>query len=46
MGKMSSGSEVTAGGSAGAEGVALGQKLMVNLAENGHNMEFECGGGT
>ncbi|KAM3240554.1 hypothetical protein ACQJBY_053933 [Aegilops geniculata] len=43
---MSSGSAVTAGGSAGAEGAALGQKLMVHVAENGHSMEFECGGGT
>ncbi|KAI4967149.1 hypothetical protein ZWY2020_030248 [Hordeum vulgare] len=44
---MSSGSAVTAGGNGGgAEGAALGQKLMVHVAENGHSMEFECGGGT
>ncbi|KAG8056464.1 hypothetical protein GUJ93_ZPchr0002g23612 [Zizania palustris] len=26
--------------------VPLGQKLLVHLAENEHNFEFECGGGT
>lgn len=48
-GKMSSGSAVTGGSSAGAEGASaapLGQRLMVHVAENGHSMEFECGGDT
>ncbi|KAG8051140.1 hypothetical protein GUJ93_ZPchr0009g338 [Zizania palustris] len=26
--------------------VPLGQKLLVDVVENGHNFEFECGGGT
>ncbi|XP_047043781.1 autophagy-related protein 11-like [Lolium rigidum] len=46
---MSSGSAVTGGSSAGAEGASaapLGQRLMVHVAENGHSMEFECGGDT
>lgn len=47
---MSSGSAVTGGGSTGAEdaaaAAALGQKLMVHAAENGHSMEFECRGAT
>jgi hypothetical protein len=48
-GKMSSGSAVTGGSSAGAEDASaapLGQRLMVHVAENGHSMEFECGGDT
>uniref|UniRef100_J3LA68 Uncharacterized protein n=1 Tax=Oryza brachyantha TaxID=4533 RepID=J3LA68_ORYBR len=49
---MSSGSAVTGGGSAGAAedaagaARALGQKLPVHVAENGHTFEFKCGGET
>lgn len=48
-GEMSSGSAVTGGGGGGAEdaaAVALGQKLPVHVAENGHTFEFKCGGET
>ncbi|XP_074560711.1 autophagy-related protein 11-like [Curcuma longa] len=41
---MSSGSMVTS--TAVAEDVVLGKKLLVHVAENGHSLEFECGGST
>lgn len=43
---MSSGSAVTGGGAEEAAAVPLGQKLMVHVAENGHTLEFQCGGDT
>ncbi|KAL6629069.1 hypothetical protein ACP70R_028834 [Stipagrostis hirtigluma subsp. patula] len=43
---MSSGSAVTGGGVEEEAAVALGQKLVVHVAENGHTLEFECGGDT
>ncbi|KAK3152303.1 hypothetical protein QOZ80_2BG0157040 [Eleusine coracana subsp. coracana] len=42
---MSSGSAVTGGG-VEEEAVVLGQKLVVHVAENGHTLEFGCGGDT
>ncbi|XP_062223904.1 autophagy-related protein 11-like [Phragmites australis] len=45
---MSSGSAVTGGGAEeeAAAAVPLGQKLVVHVAENGHTLEFGCGGDT
>ncbi|AQK60251.1 Putative autophagy domain family protein [Zea mays] len=43
---MSSGSAVTGGGAEEAAAVPLGQKLIVHVAENGHTLEFQCGGDT
>ncbi|KAG6474658.1 autophagy-related protein 11-like [Zingiber officinale] len=42
---MSSGSMVTSTAAA-AEDVVLGKKLLVHVAENGHSLEFQCGGST
>jgi autophagy-related protein 11 len=44
--RMSSGSAVTGGGVEEEAAVALGQKLVVHLAENGHTLEFVCGSDT
>ncbi|KAL6861658.1 hypothetical protein ACP4OV_017358 [Aristida adscensionis] len=43
---MSSGSAVTGGGMEDDVAVALGQKLVVHVAENGNTLEFGCGGDT
>ncbi|TVU32841.1 hypothetical protein EJB05_24600 [Eragrostis curvula] len=43
---MSSGSAVTGGAVDEELAVALGQKLVVHVAENGHTLEFGCGGDT